>query len=56
MLGAWPMLRRDINGDRHFYALNLAVVAVALMLITLTWGALAEEIYRCDIQGIPNCD
>ena len=56
VVSAWPMVRRGADGRRHVYAANLAVVGVVAILVVLTWGALAEEVVRCDVMGIPNCD
>jgi Na+/melibiose symporter-like transporter len=52
----YPMFMKDDLGKRHFYLLNAVITAIVLVLMFYTWGALAEEIYRCDILGIPNCD
>jgi len=55
VLNLRPMLKREgVEGRRRFYAINLIVGAVILLLILFTWGGLiAEEIYclrgiRCD--------
>lgn len=56
VVAALPTLRRALGGRRHIYAVNVAVVAFVTLLIVLTWGALAEEVVRCDVMGIPNCD
>lgn len=53
---AWPMFRRGADGRRHVFAVNLAVMAVVAVLVAATWGALVEEVVRCDVMGIPNCD
>lgn len=55
-VAAWPMIRRGADGRRHVHAANLAVVAVVAVLVVLTWGAFAEEVVRCDVLVIPNCD
>ncbi len=52
----WPMIRREADGRRRVYAANLAVAAFVGVLMLVTWGALLEEIVRCDVMGIPNCD
>jgi cytochrome c biogenesis factor len=55
-VAAWPMLRKDADGRRKFYLLN-AVVAVVLFVGFFVIGIeLGEEVYRCDVLGIPNCD
>lgn len=53
----WPVIRDSArDARRHLYIANIAVAAVILALIIPSWGALADEIYRCDIARIPNCD
>lgn len=52
-LALWPMLRK---GTRGVYWLNIAIALLILILMWHTWGGLAEDIYRCDILKIPNCD
>lgn len=53
----WPVLRDGLReARRHLYIANLAMALVVLALMVPTWGAIAEEIYRCDVLRIPNCD
>ncbi len=56
VVAAWPMLRRGADGRRHVHVANLAAMAVIGVLIVATWGGLAQEVVRCDVMGIPNCD
>lgn len=51
----WPM-RKNKDGKRSVYVLNLVVAAIIVALMIPTWGGIAKDIYRCDILGIPNCD
>lgn len=51
-----PMLRRGADGKRHLYVLNVIVVVCILAIMTETWGQIIKDVYRCDIQKIPNCD
>lgn len=44
------------NGVRNMYVVNILVAVLILALMVPTWGALATEIYRCDILRVPNCD
>jgi hypothetical protein len=54
-LNLQPILKREgLEGKRRFYAINLIVCAVILLLITVTWGALLMEQIYC-LQGI-RCD
>ena len=55
-ISVWSTLRKTGDGKRHVYAVNLVVAGIAAALMVPTWGALAEEIYRCDVLRIPNCD
>ena len=50
-IAAWPIVRR-----REVRAANVAALAVIGVLIFATWGGLAEEVVRCEVLGIPNCD
>jgi hypothetical protein len=55
-VSVWPMARKGADGRRRLYVVNLALAAVIVALMAPTWGGLAEEVYRCDILQIPNCD
>ena len=46
-----PMMRK-----RRAYAVNLLVCAVISIPMAATLVGIGEEIYRCEIRGIPNCD
>ena len=52
----WPMMRKGPNRKRRVYAVNLLVCAVISIPMTATLLSIGEEIYRCEIRGIPNCD
>lgn len=51
-----PSLQKGADGTRKLYIANaiLAVVLVAGFVVIA--GALGEELYRCDVLLIPNCD
>ncbi len=51
-----PMLQGAADRRRHIYPANVAVMVVVGVLIVATWGALIDEVVRCDVLGIPNCD
>ena len=51
-----PMLRKGPNRKRRAYAVNLLVCAVIALPMAATLLGIGEEIYRCEIRGIPNCD
>jgi hypothetical protein len=56
VLALLPMLRRGPNRRRRLYALNLLVcVVIAIPIGTALYG-IGEEIYRCEVRGLPNCD
>lgn len=51
-----PLFWKSADGARTFYILN-ALIGLGLMAFFVVIGyALGEEIYRCDILKIPNCD
>jgi len=51
-----PMLRKGPNRKRRVYAVNLLVCAVIAIPAATTLYGIGEEVYRCEIRGIPNCD
>lgn len=51
-----PVLRRGPDGRRRWPAINLGLAALMLGAFGLIAAGLGEEIYRCEIQRIPNCD
>jgi hypothetical protein len=55
-VSVWPMVRAGTDGKRRIYAVNVVVAVAVLGVIALTWGALAEEIVRCEVMRVPNCD
>lgn len=54
-LGAFVAIR-PVFQQRKVYALNLMLALILLCLFVLISTALAEEIYRCNVLLIPNCD
>jgi hypothetical protein len=56
MISIGPMLRKTADGGRGFYPANAILALSLLVFFMLVSGALLEEIYRCNILGIPNCD
>lgn len=55
-LSVWPLLQKTREGKRRFFILNFAVAVLVLTLMVPTWGSVVEEVYRCDVAQIPNCD
>lgn len=51
-----PMFQKGAAGKRKFYWLNILLALLLLGLFVLIAGALLEEIYRCNVLQIPNCD
>lgn len=51
-----PMGQRRSAGGRKVYPLNLLLALLLLALFCLISGAFLEEIYRCNILQVPNCD
>ena len=55
-VAARPLLRKEADGTRRFYAMNAGLAAFLCLAFVVLSGALGTEIYRCDVLGIPNCD
>jgi hypothetical protein len=51
-----PMLQKGPNRKRQLYAVNLLLCAVISAPMAITLYGIGEEIYRCEVRGIPNCD
>lgn len=51
-----PMWQKRSDGKRSLHVVNLLLAGAILMLITLTWGGMIEDLIRCDILHIPQCD
>ena len=51
-----PMSRKAGGGVRRWHALNAAIAALLLAGFATLTVAVGEEIYRCDVLRIPNCD
>ncbi len=55
-VAARPLLEKDSKGKRQFYILNAALATTLIVLFVVMFSALGEEIYRCEVLHIPNCD
>jgi len=51
-----PMTRKEPDRKRRLYAVNLLVCAVVSLPMATTLHGIGEELYRCEIRGIPSCD
>jgi hypothetical protein len=51
-----PMLHTGADARRQFYLINGVLALLMLALFFLISGALLEEMYRCNVLQIPNCD
>lgn len=51
-----PMLQASGARKREFYLMNILLSVILLTASVLITGALLEEIYRCNVLQIPNCD
>lgn len=51
-----PMLQKTNDGERKFYFVNILLAVIMVGFFVLISGALLEEIYRCNIIGVLNCD
>jgi hypothetical protein len=49
-------LRRAAHGRRRFPPLNLALAVLLVGAFALITYELGQEVYRCDVLGLPNCD
>jgi hypothetical protein len=60
LLLLWPVgafvAVRPLFRERRWRIVNLALGAVLLVGFAYVGFALGEEIYRCDVLSIPNCD
>jgi hypothetical protein len=50
------LLRRGADGRRRLSVVNLLLAAAVVTLMVPRWGGVAQELYRCEVLGIPNCD
>lgn len=51
-----PLLQTGGSGKQAFYLVNIFLSVIMLAAFVLISGALIEEIYRCNVLQIPNCD
>lgn len=51
-----PMLRRGADGRRRIYVANLIIAVIVLALLSPVVNGIGEEIYRCEVLDVPNCD
>lgn len=51
-----PMIHKSEKGKRKFYLFNSLIAVLIMIFFTVVFVALGEELYRCDILKIPNCD
>jgi hypothetical protein len=51
-----PIFRKDSDGKRYFYFANIVLAVILTSLFALITYALFDEIYRCSILQVPNCD
>lgn len=55
-IAARPMVEGWLDGTRRVYALNVVVATFLLVIFFAVSAALGDEIYRCDVLRVPNCD
>jgi hypothetical protein len=51
-----PILQKGVDGTRKLYIANAILSVILVAGFVVITGALGEEIYRCDVLLIPNCD
>ena len=55
LISVRPLLQPG-GGKRTFYLVNIFLSVLLVAVFVLIVGALLEEIYRCNLLRIPNCD
>jgi succinate dehydrogenase hydrophobic anchor subunit len=59
-VGAWlalrPTLQKGADGKRRFYVLNVVLGILILAFFVLFVVGVGQDVYRCDVLLIPNCD
>jgi ethanolamine transporter EutH len=55
-VAARPMLQKDESGKRKMLILNSIVAVTLIALFIPVFFGLGQDMYRCDILHIPNCD
>ena len=53
---ARPLFDRSADRPMRTYLLNGTISAVMVAMFVVVTAALGQEIYRCDVLGIANCD
>lgn len=51
-----PTLRKNADGTHRFYPLNALIAGLLLVFFAMLSIGIGSDIYRCDVQQIPNCD
>jgi hypothetical protein len=51
-----PALQAGADGHRSYPLANMLIAALLVAAFLLIGFVLGQEIYRCDVLGIPNCD
>ncbi len=51
-----PMLRPGVEGRRSHPVANVLVAGTLIAVFAMLTVVLGEEIYRCEVLGIQNCD
>jgi hypothetical protein len=51
-----PMIQKETQGQRTFYPVNILIAVILLVTFFILFSALGNELYRCEVLKIPNCD
>lgn len=51
-----PMLQKAPGAKRKVYVINSVIAVVIVAIFLVLFYALGEEVYRCEVLKIPNCD
>ena len=55
-IAARPIFEKSAHPHRRVYLVNGVTAAFLLVVFVILTATLGNEIYRCDVLGIPNCD
>ena len=56
LISLYPMLHAEKDDGRKIPILNVIIAALLLAIFFFLFIPLAEDIYKCQILKIPNCD
>lgn len=51
-----PMLKKRTGEKTSMYIANITIASIIMIIFLVLFVAFGEELYRCDVLRIPNCD